>query len=125
VGLSVGTVLALSGIAVAYYIWVRHPEIATRMRERFGALYELLHHKWYFDEAIDALIVRPAALAGSFARQSFERLVIEGVIVGGAQSLAGASSALVRALQSGLLRAYATLLALGAAAVTLYFLLKV
>ena len=124
-GLVLGTVIGLAGVALAYYIWVVRPGLATVMRERAGWLYELLHRKWYFDEAIEALIVRPAALAGSFARASFERLVIEGAIVGGTQTLAGASSALVRALQSGLLRAYAAMLALGAAAVTLYFLLRV
>src|SRR5579875_3204986 len=123
-GLTLGTVIAVVGIGLAYLLWRSRPQLLAAVKERFGWLAALLENRWYFDLALYGGIVEPAAIAGSFARQSFERVVIEGAIVGGAQTLAGASSALVRALQSGLLRAYATMLALGAAAVTLYFLLR-
>jgi NADH-quinone oxidoreductase subunit L len=123
-GLILGTLLGLAGIALAYRIWVRQPSIAVAARERFGAVYELLWHKWYFDEAIDLLVVRPAAAFGVWARDTFERVFVEGTLIGGSTSVVRAGSAAVRAVQSGFLRYYAALLVLGVGAVGLYFLLQ-
>ncbi len=123
-GLCLGTVLGLSGIAIAYRIWVKQPSIAVSARARFGAVYELLWHKWYFDEAIDLLVVRPAAAAGRFARDTFERVFVDGTLVGGTTGIVRAGSAAVRAVQSGFLRYYAALLLLGVGALGLYFLLQ-
>ncbi|HEX4466857.1 MAG TPA: NADH-quinone oxidoreductase subunit L [Solirubrobacteraceae bacterium] len=123
-GLCLGTALALAGIALAYRIWVKRPELATAARERFKPLYELFLNKWWFDELIDALVVRPAAAFGSFARDTFERLFVEDTLVGGASGVVRAGSAAVRAVQSGFVRYYAALLVLGLAAVGFYFLLQ-
>jgi NADH-quinone oxidoreductase subunit L len=123
-GLCLGTVLGLTGIAIAYRIWVKEPAIAVNARKRFGAVYELLWHKWYFDEAIDLLVVRPTAAGGRFARDTFERVFVDGTLIGGTTGIVRASSAAVRAVQSGFLRYYAALLLLGVGALGLYFLLQ-
>jgi len=123
-GLILGTLLGLAGIAIAYRIWVKQPIVAIAARARFGALYELLWHKWYFDEAIDLLVVRPAAAFGRWARDTFERIFVDGTLIGGSTGVVRAGSAAVRALQSGFLRYYAALLVLGVGALGLYFLLQ-
>jgi len=123
-GLALGTVLGLSGIALAYRIWVARPGTSTVIRQRAGALYTLFVNKWYFDEAIDAIIVRPFAAAGAFARDTFERRVIDETIVGGTTGLVRAGSAAVRAAQSGFIRYYAALLVIGITGVGFYFLLQ-
>ena len=41
-------------------------------------MHTFLYNKWYFDEAIDILIVRPALAIGRFANNVFERFVIDG-----------------------------------------------
>ncbi len=123
-GLILGTVLGLSGIAIAYRIWVKQPSIAVTARARLKPVYTLFVNKWYFDELIDALVVKPAAATGRFANTTFERVFVDGAIVGGATSLVRAGSASVRAIQTGLLRYYAALVVLGVAALGLYFLLQ-
>ena len=123
-GLILGTVLGLSGIAIAWRIWVKQPSIAVTARERFKPLYTLFVNKWYFDELIDWLVVRPAAAAGRFANTTFERVFVDGALIGGATSLVKAGSASVRAIQTGLLRYYAALVVLGVAALGFYFLLQ-
>jgi NADH-quinone oxidoreductase subunit L len=123
-GLLAGTVLGLGGIAVAYAIWVRNPEIAVRARERLAPLYQLFIHKWYFDDLIEIVFVRPAAWVGRFGRQTFERVFVEGTLVGGTTGIVRAGSAAVRAAQNGFLRAYAAWLVLGIVGVGLYFLLQ-
>ncbi|HEY3866218.1 MAG TPA: NADH-quinone oxidoreductase subunit L, partial [Solirubrobacteraceae bacterium] len=82
-GMVLGTVLGLTGIAIAYRIWVKQPSIAVTARERFGALYELFVNKWYFDELIDFAIVRPATAVGSFAMGTFERVFVQDTLIGG------------------------------------------
>jgi NADH-quinone oxidoreductase subunit L len=123
-GLILGTLLGLAGIAIAYRIWVKQPAIAVAARLRFKALYELLWHKWYFDEAIDLLVVRPAATFGRWARDTFERIFVDGTLIGGSTGVVRAGSAAVRAIQNGFLRYYAALLVLGVGALGLYFLLQ-
>jgi NADH-quinone oxidoreductase subunit L len=124
IGLILGAVVSIAGIAAAYVIWVARPELASRIGERFSGLALLFENKWYFDELIDDLVVRPGAAFGRFAQERFERLVVNGVLVGGSTGLVRAGSALVRAGQSGLLRFYAGLMLLGIAAVGLYFLIQ-
>jgi NADH-quinone oxidoreductase subunit L len=87
-------------------------------------VHTFLANKWYFDELIDALVVKPVAWIGRFANQTFERLVINDGIVGGATMIVRAGSAAVRAAQSGLVRSYAAVLILGVGGVALYFLLQ-
>jgi NADH-quinone oxidoreductase subunit L len=123
-GLCMGTVLGLTGIAIAYRIWVREPAIATRMRERLEPLYELSWNKWYFDELIEMVVVKPAAAFGAFAKGTFERVFVEDTLIGGSTGIVRAGSAAVRAVQTGFVRYYAGLLVLGVAAVSFYFLLQ-
>ena len=124
VSMVTGTVLAIAGIALAYHLWVRKIEAPRALRARLGGPYRFFSHKWYFDEAINFLVVRPFAWFGRFARNTFERLIVEGLLVNGTSGVVRAGSAAVRAIQSGFLRAYAALLLLGLAAVGLYFLLQ-
>jgi NADH-quinone oxidoreductase subunit L len=123
-GMILGTLLGLSGIAIAWRIWVKQPSIAVAARTRLKPAYTLFVNKWYFDELIDALVVRPMAAAGRFASTTFERVFVDGALVGGASGLVRAGSASVRAVQTGLLRYYAALVVLGVAALGLYFLLQ-
>jgi NADH-quinone oxidoreductase subunit L len=123
-GLALGTVVGLAGIAIAYRVWVARPGTAAAIRERVPALYRLFVNKWFFDELIDLLVVRPVAWAGRFARDTFERLVVDDTLVGGTTGLVRAGSAAVRAAQSGFVRYYAALLVLGVTGVGFYFLLQ-
>jgi NADH-quinone oxidoreductase subunit L len=123
-GLVIGASLGLLGIAIAYTVWVRRPGTSAALIARFPRVHRLLYNQWYFDEILDVLFVRPAAWFGRWAQSFFERVFVEGTLVGGASGLVRAGSAAVRAAQSGLLRAYVALLIVGMAGVAFYFLLQ-
>ncbi|HUC08535.1 MAG TPA: hypothetical protein VMR96_10670, partial [Solirubrobacterales bacterium] len=89
----------------------------------FGALHTFLYNKWYFDEAIDFLIVRPSLAIGRFANRVFERFVVDG-LVSGTEDVVSGGGRLVRVVQSGFVRSYALLLIVGFAGLALYFLLS-
>jgi NADH-quinone oxidoreductase subunit L len=123
IGLAVGALLALGGVALAYRLWVQDPARPAAIRARLARVHGFFVNKWYFDELIDAIVVRPFAWFGRFARDVFERVVINGVVVGGPTVAVRAGSAAVRAVQSGFLRYYAALLLVGVTALGLYFLI--
>jgi NADH-quinone oxidoreductase subunit L len=123
-GLILGTVIALVGIALAWRVWVARPGTAAAIRARVKPLYELFANKWYFDELIDVLVVAPVTSAGRFGQATVERVFVQETLIGGTTGLVRAGSAAVRAVQSGFVRYYAALLVLGTAAVALYFLVQ-
>jgi NADH-quinone oxidoreductase subunit L len=122
-GLLLGAAVGLAGIGVAYYVWVRNPGLSERVRARLAPVHTVLVNRWYFDELIDLLAVRPVQWFGSFAQQTFERIFVNGVLVGGATGLVRVGSSAVRAAQTGFLRYYAAMLVVGMVGLTSYFLL--
>jgi NADH-quinone oxidoreductase subunit L len=123
IGLGIGAVISLAGIGVAYWLYVLRPEVPAALQQRLAWLHAFLSNKWYFDEAIELLVVRPALAVGRFANRTFERLVVDG-LVSGTEDVVGGSGRLVRVVQSGFVRSYALLLIVGFAGLVLYFLLS-
>ncbi len=124
VGLIIGAVIALVGIAIAYALWVRSPATPVTLRERLRPVHTFLSNKWYFDELIDLVVVRPALLIGRFAESVLDRIVVGGTITGGTVGAVRAGSAAVRRWQTGFLRYYAAAIVVGTFAVSLYFLIS-
>ncbi len=115
--------LVAAGIIVAY---VRYGAPAAQIAsiERLGSeartMPGVLTHAFYVDAAIDAIIVRPAVAAGG----AFARFVDPHVLDAGVRDvawLAGMAGAFARRLQSGLVRAYALTIVIGAACFIAYF----
>jgi len=123
VGLGIGGVIAIAGIGIAYLLYVKQPERPQQLEQRLRPLHTLFVNKWYFDEAIDFLVVRPALAVGRFANRVFERLVVDGLVSGTEGTVRGAGG-VVRAVQNGFVRSYALLLIAGFAGLALYFLLS-
>jgi NADH-quinone oxidoreductase subunit L len=122
-GLLLGGLLSVLGIATAYYAYLRRPGTTAALRARLPWLHDFVERKWYFDEAIDILVVRPALAVGRFANSTFERYVVQGLVVGVTDLVRGANAG-VRGAQSGYLRSYALFLVTGFTGLALYFLLQ-
>ncbi|HEX8050716.1 MAG TPA: NADH-quinone oxidoreductase subunit L, partial [Solirubrobacterales bacterium] len=123
VGLGIGGVIALLGIGIAYFLYVARPQLPRQLEARLRPLHTLFANKWYFDELIDLLVVRPALAIGRFANRVFERFVVDGLVTGTEGTVRG-TSGVVRAVQNGFVRSYALLLIAGFAGLALYFLLS-
>jgi len=124
VGLLVGAAVGVLGIFIAYVLWVKQPARPAAIRARLGPLHHVFSRKWYFDEAIGLLLVRPGAWLGRFAGSVIERGLVNGVFVGGTSSAVRAASAAVRGVQTGYLRYYAALLLVGLTGLGAYFLVS-
>ncbi|HXV06201.1 MAG TPA: NADH-quinone oxidoreductase subunit L [Solirubrobacterales bacterium] len=122
-GLAAGAAMAFIGIGAAWYLYVLRPETPAALQRRLRPVHTFLVNKWYFDELIDVLVVRPALAVGRFANRTFERVVVGGVMSGTAETVREAGG-IVRLAQSGFVRSYALLLIAGFAGLALYFLLS-
>ncbi len=124
VGLVIGAVIAVAGIAIAFAIYIRQPGASERLRQRLPAVHTFLYNKWYFDELIDVLVVRPSLFIGRFTGSVLENGLIGGGVTGSTTGVARALSATVRRGQTGFLRYYVALMVVGIGAMALYFLIQ-
>jgi NADH-quinone oxidoreductase subunit L len=118
----VSTVVAVSGIGVAMYFFLKHREAADGVAARFAGLYRLLQHKYYVDEIYDATIVQPIRIV---SQEGLWRIVdvrvIDGTVNLAGRAVEGSSQELRRA-QTGSVRAYAASLLLGVVVILGYYL---
>ena len=113
------------GVAAAYHRYGSFDATVSaveRLRAESQRMAQPLVRAFYFDDALEALFVRPARAVGSAFMRVVDPHVIDGV-VRDVVWLAGWIGREVRALQTGLVRGYALVLALGAAAFLAYFAL--
>jgi NADH-quinone oxidoreductase subunit L len=120
--MAVSVGLALGGIALAAYFFLRHREAADRLAARVPRVYRLLLGKYYVDELYDAVFVQPTkALAATVLWRGIDAGLIDGIVDGVGRSVRGTGGAL-RRLQTGSVRVYAASLFLGVVLVIGYYL---
>ncbi|HET9393198.1 MAG TPA: NADH-quinone oxidoreductase subunit L [Candidatus Rubrimentiphilum sp.] len=115
-----------AGIAIAYLRYATPAALAdapARLQLESERLPAPLVKLFYFDEIIDWLVVKPSQALGRFFGSWFDPDFIDGAVRG----VVGASLDLanvVRGVQTGLLRSYALVVVLGAAAFAIYYALQ-
>ncbi|HET7697897.1 MAG TPA: NADH-quinone oxidoreductase subunit L [Vicinamibacterales bacterium] len=121
-GLSFG--LALAGIGIASYFWLRNRRAAAGVARSATPVYTLLLNKYYVDEIYDALIVQPIKHASTLVLwRGADAGLIDGAVNGVGSTIRGGSVTL-RRLQTGSIRAYAGSLFLGVVLILGWYLLR-
>ncbi len=121
--LAVSAVVALGGIALAYYLYVVRPEAPARLSRQYAPLYTLLSRKYYVDEFYMAVVVEPLRRVGRFIAELFDPQVVDGAVNGLAR-LAGVCGEGLGTLQTGRVRSYALSILVGVVIILGYFLLR-
>ncbi len=94
------------GIVIAAYMYWLKPAVAASMKE--GALYRLIYNKYYVDEIYNALIVKPIEVFSRFVLwKGVDDVMIDGAVDAGSRRIRGVG-AVLRHMQSGTIRNYAT-----------------
>jgi NADH-quinone oxidoreductase subunit L len=97
------------GILIAYVFYVANPALAETARVRAGGLYTLVLNKYYVDEVYTAFIVRPLEVLSRYGLwKGVDVGLIDGAVVDGGGHLVRSVGGLLRQLQSGSIRNYAT-----------------
>jgi NADH-quinone oxidoreductase subunit L len=119
------TIVAVSGIALAYVMYSFAPSLPRMLANRFQGIYRFLLNKWYFDELFDFLFVKPAFWLGNGLWKGGDGAVIDAC---GPDGLAAVTRDIARrtsALQSGYLYHYAFAMLIGVAAFVTWYIVKV
>jgi NADH-quinone oxidoreductase subunit L len=120
----ISVVLAAGGIYVARVIYLKKPEIAVNLSNRFKGIYNLLLNKYFVDEAYDAVIVNPLVKGSDkILWKIADTKIIDGLI-NGVAALIGIISRNIRKIQTGVAQSYAIVMMLGIAAALLWIILS-
>jgi NADH-quinone oxidoreductase subunit L len=108
----ISTVVALSGIFVAYLFYFAGRFSPVTLAARWPEVYRFLLNKWYFDELYDRVFVRPARDLAMVLWRIVDEGIIDATVNGVANGI-GALSQRLRHVQTGLVANYALAIALG------------
>jgi NADH-quinone oxidoreductase subunit L len=67
--MALSTGVALLGLLIAWYVWLKKPEIAAGMAGRFPGVHRLLLNKYYVDELYDVTLARHGRARRRWRRQ--------------------------------------------------------
>ncbi len=113
--------VALAGIGVAAFYFLKRRARRDRLASRFSGLYRVLINKYYVDEIYDAALVQPIRIISEDGLwRGLDVRVIDGAVNGVAEVVGAAQR--LRRLQTGSVRAYAASLFLGVVTVLGYYL---
>ena len=115
----ISVLFGLGGIALSWYMYVVNKALPEQIASTFSGLYNLIYNKYFVDEIYDATIVNPM-IAGSrtVLWHGVDQGVIDGIVNGVGTQSKGIGGVL-KLLQSGNIRSYATWVAIGAVALLL------
>jgi NADH-quinone oxidoreductase subunit L len=116
---AISVLFGLGGIALSYYMYVVNKALPEQIASTFSGLYNLIYNKYFVDEIYDATVVNPM-IAGSrtVLWHGVDQGVIDGIVNGVGTQSKGIGGVL-KLLQSGNIRSYATWVAIGAVALLL------
>jgi NADH-quinone oxidoreductase subunit L len=118
---SVPLYLALAGVATAWYFFIHKPEMAAVARKKFGAIVEILDHKYYFDEFNDWFFAGGARKFGTGLWTWGDKTIIDGIMVNGTARLIGWFAGRARLMQTGYIYTYAFTMIFSVAALLAFF----
>ncbi len=105
---AISVAFGLIGIAVAYVMYVAKPGMADSFANSLGGLYKAVYNKWYVDEIYDAAIVHPVVEGSrTVLWKGADAGLIDGT-VNGVGTAARRVGSVLRLMQSGNIRSYAT-----------------
>ncbi|MEO5338756.1 MAG: NADH-quinone oxidoreductase subunit L, partial [Magnetospirillum sp. WYHS-4] len=118
-------VVAVSGIALAYFMYMVAPKLPGTLATAWAPVYRFLLNKWYFDELYDFLFVRPAMRLGRNLWKTGDGMLIDGL---GPDGLAEASIGIAKRasrFQSGQVAHYAFAMLIGVVLLITWYILSI
>ena len=107
--------LAAAGALVAWFLYLKRPDIPERLTKQFALVYRVLMNKYYFDWFNENVLAKGGRALGGLLWKVGDQTLIDGVAVNGSARAVGFLSGVVRNLQSGYLYTYAFAMLFGLA----------
>ncbi len=116
--------VAAFGFFLAWLLYYKRPDLPAKIASALGGLYRTVLNKYYIDEIYGALIIKPLLVVSrNVFWRGIDGVVIDGSVDGAAAGAQRASGVAGR-MQSGNIRSYAAWVAIGAAVVLVYMVVR-
>ena len=113
--------LALSGVALAFYLYLVNPALPAAIKAKAQPIYTLLENKYYMDWFNENVLARGARALGTGLWRGGDQTLIDGTLVNGSWKVVSAVSSVVRWTQTGYLYHYALAMIVGIFVLMTYF----
>ncbi len=113
----------LTGLAVAWYMYIRQPDAPARLATVLRPVYLFCLNKWYFDELYNWTLVKPAMWLGRFFWKKGDDSTIDGAIYGVSMGIVPFFTRLSVRAQSGYIFHYAFAMLIGVSLLVTWFIL--
>jgi len=100
-------ILALAGVVVAWFLYLKRPALPAAIRRAFGPIYTLLDNKYYFDKFNEVVFAGGSRLLGQGLWKAGDQTLIDGAVVNGSAAAVGWFARAVRLVQTGHIYQYA------------------
>ena len=118
------TFAMISGLALAWWAYIKNTSIPARFTATFHGLYLFLLNKWYFDELYNLIFIRPSLAIGRFFWKRGDEGTIDRFGPNGVAAVVDNAGVIARKLQSGYLYTYALVMLLGLAAAASWIMVR-
>ena len=105
--------LAAGGVFVAWFLYLKRPDIPETMKQKLSGLYKLLDRKYYFDDLYIKGFAAGGRNLGKFLWQKGDELIIDGILVNGTANVVVRLAGVMRQIQTGYLYTYAFAMIIG------------
>jgi NADH-quinone oxidoreductase subunit L len=122
---AIPTLMMAVGFVIAWYFYIRRPDVPVQLARDHDVLYRFLLNKWYFDELYDLIFVRPAKWIGRALWKGGDGWLIDGFGPDGVSARVLDVTRNVVRLQTGYLYHYAFAMLIGAALFITWFMFSV
>lgn len=104
---------AVVGIFLAWFAYIRIPNLPSMLAWTFRPFYTLFFHKWFFDEIYERLFVRSAFSTGKNLWEVGDQKIIDGVGANGIASTSRRIGSVLSKVQTGFVYQYAFFMIFG------------
>lgn len=105
--------LAFSGVAVAWFLYMKRPDIPEWFQQKLSFVHTLLENKYYADKFNEVVFASGSLAIGKVFSKFGDEKLIDGLIVNGSAKAVGYISSVVRHIQTGYLYHYAFAMIIG------------
>jgi NADH-quinone oxidoreductase subunit L len=114
--------VSLMGLAIAYLMYIRRPELPRKLVDTFPGVYQFLLNKWYFDELYNFIFVKNAFRIGRWFWKGGDTWLIDGYGPDALSAAIARAAKRTSAVQSGYLYHYAFAMIVGIAAMVTWIM---
>ena len=112
---SVAIYLAAAGALLAWFLYLKRPDLPQRLQQKFRILYQILENKYYFDSFNEKVVAKGTRITANSLWRVGDEILIDGLLVNGTARVVQFFSGIMRSAQSGYLYHYAFTMVVGLA----------